>query len=163
MVDTEQVQRLYEALRSIENAQSENPVTQPHSHTLAVSAPPPHVQLKPLGDPLSKSSSSLVDLDVKRDKTFEASSAAITDEPIPRPKSHQSHADQDEKRVSSAPSNLSETKLVTCKSGNNASTQSLTLWKYLLLELGSQNTHVSSEEKTEQLGNFIRLPFILNE
>ncbi|VVT53375.1 uncharacterized protein SAPINGB_P003542 [Magnusiomyces paraingens] len=161
MVDTEQVQRLYEALRSIENAQSENPVTQPHSHTLAVSAPPPHVQLKPLGDPLSKSSSSLVDLDVKRDKTFEASSAAITDEPIPRPKSHQSHADQDEKRVSSAPSNLSETKLVTCKSGNNASTQSLTLWKYLLLELGSQNTHVSSEEKTEQLGNFIRLPFYL--
>lgn len=46
-------------------------------------------------------------------------------------------------------------------SGIPESRPSLTLWKYLLLELGVHNSQVSTEEKTEQLGNFVRLPFYL--
>lgn len=57
--------------------------------------------------------------------------------------------------VGNAPINVAPS---TVNSKNN---RSLTLWRYLLLELGSQSSQIYDDEKIEQLDNFVRLPFYL--
>lgn len=134
--------------------------------TSASNNPPPHIQLPPIataGTTKSNLASSSSLSETKKELSDTVSSLPTTEVKEPTLRASRSHLREgfDEKRVASNNSNSNQTNNSKTTGSPSSSNHSLTLWGYLLLELGSQSSEVSTEEKTEQLENFVRLPFYL--
>lgn len=155
MAELEQAQQLYDALQTLEKEQ--------HPQTVFTTTHLPHIQLQPINGSSSKQSP----IGTGTEKSSESASAAspldyADKDPISRPRSQQ-QADDEKRAAMMVASNSSSTTATNAAptATSPTATSNVTLWKYLLLELGSNNTQAPSEEKTEQLDNFVRLPFYL--